>query len=75
MPLSSIRYVIDIHDNPRAFALNYKLCGDTKDKLCCFSICDEECDKIIYLKTLCKQMAENACRAETVSVLHTSPYP
>ncbi|XP_063700471.1 protein ECT2 isoform X1 [Culicoides brevitarsis] len=65
MPLSSIRYVIDIHDNPRAFAINCKLCGDIKDKLYSFSICDEECDKIIYLKTLCKQMAENACRTET----------
>lgn len=67
MPLSSIRFVIDIQDNVRAFAINCKLCGELKDKLYSFSICDEEFDKIIYLKSLCKQMAENACRAETVS--------
>lgn len=67
MPLSAIRFVIDVNDNPRAFAIHCRLCSDSKDRIYCFSICDEECDKIMYMKTLCRQMAENACRADAVS--------
>lgn len=59
LPLSSISVVYNITDGPRAFALPYK------DKMYAFSICDE-IDKIIYLKSLCKQLAENACRADAV---------
>lgn len=65
MTLNAIRYVIDITDSPRAFAL---LCRQDKDKLHSFSILDEEIDKVAYLKALCKQMAENACTADTVCV-------
>lgn len=61
LPLSSISVVYDVKDGPRAFALPHK------DKLYSFSICDE-IDKIIYLKSLCKQLAENACRADAVSI-------
>lgn len=63
MSLNAIRFVIDITDSPRAFAL---LCRQDKDKLHSFTITDEEIDKVMYLKTLCKQMAENACRTDTV---------
>ncbi|XP_054086250.1 protein ECT2 isoform X2 [Zeugodacus cucurbitae] len=64
--LNAIRFVIDITDSPRAFAL---LCRQDKEKLFSFTICDEETDKVVYLKLLCKQMAENACRTDTVSAL------
>ncbi|KAL9906287.1 protein ECT2 isoform X1 [Glossina fuscipes] len=60
--LNAIYFVIDITDSPRAFAL---LCGHDKDNLYSFNIADEEVDKVIYLKALCKQMAENACRTDT----------
>uniref|UniRef100_A0A1A9ZPX8 DH domain-containing protein n=1 Tax=Glossina pallidipes TaxID=7398 RepID=A0A1A9ZPX8_GLOPL len=60
--LNAIYFVIDITDSPRAFAL---LCGHDKDNLHSFNIADEEIDKVIYLKALCKQMAENACRTDT----------
>lgn len=62
MSLNAIRFVIDITDSPRAFAM---LCRQDKDKLHSFTIADEEIDKVVYLKTLCKQMAENACRTDT----------
>ncbi|XP_055911416.1 protein ECT2 isoform X2 [Eupeodes corollae] len=62
MSLNAIRFVIDITDSPRAFAI---LCRQDKDKLHSFTIADEEIDKVVYLKTLCKQMAENACRTDT----------
>ncbi|TMW51769.1 hypothetical protein DOY81_003150 [Sarcophaga bullata] len=64
--LNAIRFVIDITDSPRAFAL---LCRQDKDKLHSFTISDEEIDKVVYLKTLCKQMAENACRTDTDKAL------
>uniref|UniRef100_A0A1A9W7P0 DH domain-containing protein n=1 Tax=Glossina brevipalpis TaxID=37001 RepID=A0A1A9W7P0_9MUSC len=60
--LNAIRFVIDITDSLRAFAL---LCRHDKDKLHSFTIVDEEVVKVIYLKALCKQMAENACRTDT----------
>ncbi|XP_011293557.1 protein ECT2 isoform X2 [Musca domestica] len=66
MSLNAIRFVIDITDSPRAFAL---LCRQDKDKLHSFTITDEEIDKVMYLKTLCKQMAENACRTDTDKAL------
>lgn len=55
--LSTIPYVYDITDSSRAFAITIK------DKLYCFNIADDG-DKIIYLKNFCKQLAENACRAD-----------
>uniref|UniRef100_A0A0K8VQ84 Protein ECT2 n=1 Tax=Bactrocera latifrons TaxID=174628 RepID=A0A0K8VQ84_BACLA len=64
--LNAIRFVIDITDSPRAFAL---LCRQDKEKLFSFTITDDETDKVVYLKLLCKQMAENACRTDTVSAL------
>ncbi|XP_013101165.1 protein ECT2 isoform X3 [Stomoxys calcitrans] len=66
MSLNAIRFVIDITDSPRAFAL---LCRQDKDKLHSFTITDEEIDKVVYLKSLCKQMAENACRTDTDKAL------
>lgn len=65
MPLNTIKLVIDITDSPRAFAVTCRHNLDNKEKLYAFIICDEEVDKIIYLRSLCKQMAENACRTDT----------
>uniref|UniRef100_A0A0K8TS04 Putative guanine nucleotide exchange factor pebble n=1 Tax=Tabanus bromius TaxID=304241 RepID=A0A0K8TS04_TABBR len=69
MPLSTIRFVIDICDSPRAFAINSRHNQDNKEKFYSFIICDEEIDKIIYLRSLCKQIAENACRTDTDKTL------
>lgn len=69
VPLSSIRALADITDSPRAWALSYRnqTQQDAKDKLFSFSICDEEVNKAVYLRNFCKQMAENACKADAVS--------
>ncbi|XP_037043790.1 protein ECT2 isoform X4 [Bradysia coprophila] len=64
LPLSSIAVVYDVQDSPRAFALPHK------DKMYSFSICDD-IEKIIYLKSLCKQLAENACRADAEQFLRS----
>lgn len=70
MPLSSVQEVVDITDSPQAFAINCKSQQENKDKIFAFSICDEV-DKTVYLKNLCKQMAENACRADGVRIFET----
>lgn len=57
IPLSAIPCIYDIKDSERAFAMH------VKDKLYCFNI-NDECDKIVYLKNFCRQLAENACRAD-----------
>jgi protein ECT2 len=71
IPLTSIRTLADINDSPRAFALSLRSTSNiqdiSKDKLYSFSISDEEIDKTIYIKSFCKQLAENACRADAVS--------
>lgn len=64
IPLSSIPYVYNISDNDRTFAISIK------DKLYYFNITDN-CDKITYLKNFCKQLAENACRADAEQFLHS----
>jgi protein ECT2 len=74
IPLSSIRTLANIKDNPKAFALCLKSSitnqDVNKDKLYSFSISDEEVDKTFYIKQFCNQMAENACRADSVSYLY-----
>lgn len=61
IPLSAILCVYDIKDSPRAFAISIN------DELYSFNI-NDEVEKICYLKSLCKQLAENACRADAVGV-------
>lgn len=72
IPLSSIRTLADIADSPRAFAISLRstinMQDISKDKLYSFSITDEELDKTIYIRNFCKQLAENACRADAVKV-------
>uniref|UniRef100_A0A182IVI0 Protein ECT2 n=1 Tax=Anopheles atroparvus TaxID=41427 RepID=A0A182IVI0_ANOAO len=59
MPLSTIRQVVNIIDSARAFSLFFR-----EDRQYSFNIADEEQDKLNYLKSLSKQMAENACRTD-----------
>jgi hypothetical protein len=73
IPLSSIRTLADINDSPRAFSFSLRSSANiqdlSKDKLYSFVIADEEIDKTIYIKNFCKQMAENACRTDSVCFL------
>jgi hypothetical protein len=71
IPLNLIRSVADITDSMRAFALSYRgsanIHDSSKDKICAFNIADDENEKTIYIKNFCKQMAENACKTDSVS--------
>lgn len=64
LPLKSITTVCDIQDGQRAFAL----CAAQKDKVYAFNI-NDDVEKCVYLKNLCKQLAEKACTPDAVSVL------
>lgn len=70
IPLSLIRTVADINDSIKAFALSYRSNASvhdaSKDIICAFNIADEEVDKAMYIKTFCRQMAENACKTDSV---------
>lgn len=63
LSLKTITAVCDIQDGPRAFAL----CAAQKDKVYAFNI-NDEVDKCVYLKGLCKQLAEKACTTDAVSL-------
>ncbi|XP_050094713.1 protein ECT2 isoform X2 [Anopheles aquasalis] len=70
MPLSTVRLVVNIEDSPRAFMLNCReLAPSAKDRQYSFNMADEEQDKLVYLRTLSKQMAENACRTDAAHFL------
>lgn len=61
LPLKSITTVCDIQDGQRAFAL----CAAQKEKVYAFNI-TENVEKCVYLKSLCKQLAEKACTPDAV---------
>lgn len=68
MPLSTIRLIINVTDNSRAFSLHCRQGADSKDYLYSFMINDDESDKMIFLKCLCKQIAEHSCKIDSVSI-------
>jgi len=40
---------------------------ELKEKLYSFTLADEETDKLAFLRTLCRQMANTVCKADAVS--------
>lgn len=70
MPLNTIKRVIDIKDTEdcqRVFSLVCKHTDVIKERLYSFVMIEEEADKTAFLKTLTRQMANNACTADAVS--------
>ncbi|XP_069689585.1 protein ECT2 isoform X4 [Periplaneta americana] len=72
MPLSNIKRVIDIReaeDCHNVFALMCRNNQELKEKLYSFTLADEETDKLAFLRTLCRQMANNICKADAENFL------
>lgn len=71
IPLSTIRTLADISENQRAFAVfnrtGSNMQDTSKDKIYAFSITDEDVNKSDYIRSLSKQLADNACRTDSVS--------
>lgn len=70
MPLNTIKRVIDIketEDCQKVFSLVFRNNEELKERLCSFAMADDA-DKIGFLKTLVRQMANNACTADAVSI-------
>lgn len=71
MALNTIKRVIDIHETDecqRVFALVFRDNQELKERLFSFTMTEEDADKNSFLKTLCRQLANNACTADAVSV-------
>ncbi|CAG9830214.1 unnamed protein product [Diabrotica balteata] len=67
MALNTIKRVIDIKETEecqKVFSLVCRNNDDLKEKLYSFAMADEEADKVQFLKTLTRQMANNACTAD-----------
>ncbi|XP_057663730.1 protein ECT2 [Diorhabda carinulata] len=67
LALNTIKRVINIketEDCQKVFSLVCRNNDDLKEKLYSFSMADEEADKVSFLKTLTRQMANNACTAD-----------
>lgn len=67
MSLSTIKRVIDIketEDCQKVFSLVHRNNDEVKEGLFSFAMTDDDADKCGFLKTLCKQMATNACTAD-----------
>lgn len=72
MSLATIKRVINIRDTDECknvFALMCYSTTDLKEKLYIFCIMDEEFDKMLYLKTLCRHTANNACMTDAENFL------
>ncbi|CAH1117797.1 unnamed protein product [Phaedon cochleariae] len=67
MALNAIKRVIDVKetdDCQKVFSLVCRNNEDLKEKLYSFAMADEEADKVGFLRTLTRQMANNACTAD-----------
>ncbi|XP_014232915.1 protein ECT2 isoform X1 [Trichogramma pretiosum] len=72
LPLSAIKRVVDIRETDdcrKVFALMVRNNQELKDKFYTFALLDEEVDKTKYLKSLCRQMANTICKADSDSFL------
>ncbi|XP_017768684.1 PREDICTED: protein ECT2 isoform X4 [Nicrophorus vespilloides] len=68
MSLSNIKRVIDIketEDCQKVFGFVVRHNDELKERLFTFVMSDEDADKVTFLKTLCRQMATNACTADS----------
>lgn len=72
VPLSNIKRVIDIKEGDdchNVFALMCRSNQELKEKLYSFTLADEETDKLAFLRTLCRQMANTVCKADAENFL------
>ncbi|RZF33057.1 hypothetical protein LSTR_LSTR007973 [Laodelphax striatellus] len=72
MPLSTIKRVFDVKETEechKMFALMCKANQDLKEKIYSFVITSEETEKMVFLKQLCRQMANTVCRADAENFL------
>ncbi|CAH0393433.1 unnamed protein product [Bemisia tabaci] len=72
MHLSTLKRVIDINETDdcrKVFALMCRNNQELKEKLYSFAITDDSVDKMMFLRTLCRQMANTVCRADAENFL------
>lgn len=70
MPLNTIKRVIDIKETEECqnvFGLVFRNNEEIKERFFSFAMAEDDADKISFLRTLARQMANNACKADSVS--------
>lgn len=75
MPLTHIKKVFDIRETDEChnvFALLCRSNQELKDKIYAFTIADEETEKLGFLRTLCRQMANTVCKTDAENFLMSS---
>lgn len=81
IPLSDIKRVFDVQDregnNEEAqnmFALKCRSNQELKEKLYSFSFSEDDVDKVAFLQTLCRQLANTVCKADAAYFLSPLEY-
>ncbi|XP_031430902.1 protein ECT2 isoform X2 [Clupea harengus] len=72
MPLSQIRRVLDLQDTEdcqNAFALVVRPPTEQENLLFSFQLTAEDAQKSVWLKTLCRQVANTICRADAEDLI------
>uniref|UniRef100_A0AAY4EAN1 Epithelial cell transforming 2 n=1 Tax=Denticeps clupeoides TaxID=299321 RepID=A0AAY4EAN1_9TELE len=75
MPLSQIRRVLDLQDTEEchnAFALVVHLPTEQENLLFSFQLTAEDTPKSVWLKTLCRQVANTICRADAEDLIQST---
>ncbi len=66
----NLRFYFYSLDCQNVFALICRSHYETKERLYSFEITSEDVEKVAFLKTLCRLMANITCRADAVSTNH-----
>uniref|UniRef100_A0A6G1RJD7 Epithelial cell transforming 2 n=1 Tax=Hypotaenidia okinawae TaxID=2861861 RepID=A0A6G1RJD7_9GRUI len=75
MPLSQIKKVLDIRETEdchKAFALVVRPPTELNNKLLSFQMTTEEPPKEVWLKTLCRHVANTICKADAENLIYTA---
>ncbi|XP_034239333.1 protein ECT2-like isoform X1 [Thrips palmi] len=81
IPLSDIKRVFDVQDREgvteepeKLFALKCRSNQELKEKLYSFELVDDDVDKLNFLQTLCRQLANTVCKADAAYFLSPLEY-
>ncbi|KAJ1528628.1 hypothetical protein ONE63_007023 [Megalurothrips usitatus] len=79
IPLSDIKRVFDVQDREgnneeNMFALKCRSNQELKEKLYSFSFSEDDVDKVAFLQTLCRQLANTVCKADAAYFLSPLEY-
>lgn len=60
-------FFLSFAESEKMFALKCRSNQELKEKLYSFALADDDVDKLNFLQTLCRQLANTVCKADAVS--------